>query len=569
MDSGLLKQLNQVGSDTKELRTPYDAHFRELGEFFMPRRSRFSQGKDFKSTERINRKVINPRPRLALRTMQSGIHAGITSPARPWFRLITAEAELRDYAPMKEHLHSAQREMRRILQASGMYTMLHVLWGDLGLFGCDAAIIEDDVDNSLYGQALVSGEYWIAANARGMVDTLYREYRMTVKQVVAKFVYKNDPRGTPDWSAVTDAVKRMWDANRYSEKVPVRHLIMPRTERDPRSKLAHNKPFMSTYWEEGESSKVLGDLGYDQSPILSSRWDAEGTNTYGSSPAMDALPDAKELQRKERDKAEAVRRMNRPPMNAPAEMRNSPFSLMPEAVNFMSDPSKGLVPSYQFNPPVSDLREDIRDSEERIDEAMYANLFLMIASLDRRQITAREIDERHEEKLLGLGPVLERQHKEKLAVLLKRVYATAVDSGNVVPLPPDMQGVKVTVDYTSTLGQAMKAVATGGMERLYGFAGNLAAIDGSVMDNFDNDVAIDEYADMVGVPSNVIRSQDKVDELRQQRAAQVQQQQQADQMSQAAQTAGAGAQAAKVLSEASGQPRSTSGDILRTLGLTR
>lgn len=567
--SDKLKQLNAVGSNLKELRTPYDAHFRELGEFFMPRRSRFSQGKDHQARENVNRKIINPRPRLALRTMQSGVHAGITSPARPWFRLITADPDLREYAPMKEHLHSAQREMRQILQSSGMYTTLHTLWGDLGLFGYDAAIIEDDVEHGLFGQALVPGEYWIAANARGMVDALYREYRMTVKQVVGKFVFKNDPRGTPDWSVVSNTIKSMWDNNNYAEKVPVRHLIMPRAERDSRSKTSDNKPVMSTYWEEAESSKLLGDLGYDQSPILASRWDVEGTNTYGSSPAMDALPDAKELQRKERDKAEAIRRMNRPPMNAPVEMRNSPFSLMPEAVNFMADPSKGLVPAYQVTPPLAALEIDIERSEERIDEAMYANLFLMMARMDRRQITAREVDERHEEKLLGLGPVLERQHKEKLAVLLKRTYAKAVERGNVTPLPPELADVPVTVDYISTLGQAMKAVATGGMERLYGFAGNLAAIDGSVMDNFDNDTAIDEYADMVGVPGNVIRTKDKVTEIREQRAAQVQQQQQADQMEQAANTAGAGAQAAKVLSEASGNPRSSSGDILRTIGLVR
>jgi len=569
MSSEQLKQLNAVGTNLKELRTPFDPHFRELGEFFMPRRSRFSHGQDHKSQERVNRKIINPRPRLALRTMQSGVHAGITSPARPWFRLITADPDLREYGPVKEHLHSAQREMRQILQASGMYTMLHVLWGDLGLFGYDGAIIEDDEENKLHGQPLVPGEYWISANARGMVDTLHREYRMTVKQIVGKFVFKNDPRGTPDWSTVSNTIQNMWDNNNYAEKIPVRHLIMPRAERDARSKLAADKRFMSTYWEEAASDKVLGDLGYDQNPILASRWDVEGTNTYGSSPAMDALPDAKELQRKERDKAEAIRRMNRPPMNAPVEMRNSPFSLMPEAVNYMADPSKGMVPAYQVTPPITELRSDIEDSEMRIDEAMYANLFLMMARMDRRQITAREVDERHEEKLLGLGPVLERQHKEKLAVLLKRVYAKAVDGGNVAPLPPEMADMPVTVDYISTLGQAMKAVATGGMERLYGFAGNLAAIDGSVMDNFDNDIAVDEYADMVGVPGNVIRTKEKVAEMREQRAEQVQQQRQADQTQQAVETAGAGAQAAKVLSEASGDPRSRSGDILSTLGLTR
>lgn len=565
MSSEQLKQFNSVGDSLKELRRPYEAHFRELGEYFMPRRSRFSAGKDHQSSERVNKKIINSRPRLALRTMQSGVHAGITSPARPWFRLIPDDPGMREYGPVKEHLHVAQREMRQLLQSSGLYTVLHILWGDLGLYGYDAAILEDDDQHGIYGQALVPGEYWLGANARGMVDTLYREYRMTVKQIVGKFVYRNDPMNDPDWSVVSNTIKNMWDKNSYGEKVPVRHLIMPRHERDSRSPLASDKPIMSTYWEDAESSKLLGDLGYDVNPILASRWDVEGTDTYGTSPAMDALPDAKELQRKERDKAEAVRRMNRPPMNAPVEMRNSPFSLMPEAVNYMADPSKGLVPAYQVTPPIAELRNDIADSENRIDEAMYANLFLMIARLDRREITAREIDERHEEKLLGLGPVLERQHREKLATLIRRTYNKVVDMGKVPPLPPEMEGTGVQVDYISTLGQAMKAVATGGMERLYGFVGNLSAVDGSVLDKLDNDTAVDEYADMVGVPGNVVRSKEETDKIRKQRAEQVQAQQAADRAQQMADTAKSGAQAASVLAEA-GQPRGGR-DILGELGL--
>jgi len=565
MSESQLKQFNSVGEGLKALRRPYEAHFRELGDYFMPRRSRFSTGGSGQSGESVNRRIINARPRLALRTMQSGMHVGITSPARPWFRLIPDDPKYREYKSVREHLHVAEREVRQLLQSSGMYTVLHTLWGDLGLFGYDGAILEDDDQHGLYGQALVPGEYWIGANARGMIDTLYREYRTTVKQIVGKFVYKNDPQAEPDWSVVSSTIKGMWDRSEYAEKVPVRHLIMPRYERDTNTSLARDKPVMSTYWEEAEGSKLLGDLGYDTSPILASRWDVEGAATYGSSPAMDALPDAKELQRKERDKAEAVRRMNRPPMNAPVELRNSPFSLMPEAVNYVSDPSRGLVPAYQVTPPLGELRKDIEDSENRIDEAMYANLFLMIARLDRREITAREIDERHEEKLLGLGPVLERQHREKLAVLIRRAYGKVVDMGKTPPLPPEMNGLRVQIDYVSTLGQAMKAVATGGMERLYGFVGNLSAVDGSVLDNLNHDVSVNEYADMVGVPGNIVRSKEDVAGIRKQRAEQVRAQQATDRAQQIAETAKSGADAASVLAGA-GQPRG-SRDILSELGL--
>ena len=53
------------------------------------------------------------------------------------------------------------------------------------------------------------------------------------------------------------------------------------------------------------------------------------------------------------------------------------------------------------------LAADIAEVQGRIKEAFYANLFLMMAESDHREITAREIDERREESIsIFLGPVL-------------------------------------------------------------------------------------------------------------------------------------------------------------------
>ncbi len=561
-----ITQYNSIADSLKTLRQPYEAHFRELGDHFQPRRSRFyNADKANRSTESINRKIVNNTPRFAHRTLQSGIHAGITSPARPWFRLIAQNPEDRKISAVKRHFAQAQTEMRQMLQSSGMYTVLHSLWGDLGLFGFDAAILEDDDEFGLNGVVLVPGEYWISANTRGIVDTLYRESRFTVGQIVGKFVYQNDPRATPDWSVVSTSIKNLWDKSSTGTMVDVAQLIKPRYN-GQKGDIAKNKPFASCYWEPGHTGqKLMGELGYDDNPILASRWDVEGNNTYGSSPCMDALPDAKELQVKERDKAEARRRANRPPMNVPTEMRNSPFSVMPEAMNYMADPSKGAQPTFQVSPDFAGMQIDIESSEERIREGTYANLFMMIANLDRAQITAREIDERHEEKLLGLGPVLERQHREKLGPLLRRLYARGIAMGKIAPLEEQYDGINAQIDYISTLAQAQKAVATGGIERLYGFIGNLSAVDQSVTDKMDNDKAVDEYADLVGVSGELLRSDEEVAEIRKGRQQQAEQAAMAEQASMAAQTVGAGAQAAKVLSEsdATGRPL----DILRNLGI--
>jgi hypothetical protein len=60
------------------------------------------------------------------------------------------------------------------------------------------------------------------------------------------------------------------------------------------------------------------------------------------------------------------------------------------------------------------LLMDIQDVRTRIRASFYADMFLMLQSdVDTRK-TATEVAELHEEKMLMLGPVLERLHNELL-----------------------------------------------------------------------------------------------------------------------------------------------------------
>lgn len=565
-----------MASSLKTAREPYDAYFDELGRYFWPSRGRFftRKSRGQRPEPHKQKDILNARPSLARRTSQSGMQTGMTSPARPWFRLIASDPDLRDNRALREHLSQAERAMRQLLQTSGLYGILHILWGDLLTFGTDCMILEDDPEFGLKGIALVPGEYWIGTNSRGFVDTLYREVDMPVQRVVGKFVYQNDPNREPDWDRVSTAVKNMWDRGDVQSLVPVSHIIAPRHNRDSRSFLAKDKPFASVYWEEGNdvdnsttkrTRGFLMESGYDYNPIIASRWDLSGFDVYGASPAMDALSDAKMLQVLERDKSEAIRHMIRPPMNVPTSLRDKPYSFMPESVIFTDDPANGAQPVFMSRPPLGDLQVNQTEIEQRIDEGMYANLFLMISRLDRREITAREIDERHEEKMLGLGPVLERQHAEKLGPLVRALYRTVVERGMVDPLPEEFEGTDVEVDYISILGQAQKAVATAGIERFYGFLGNVAAADETVLDLPDNDKAVMQYADMLGVFGDMFRPEQEIAQIRENRQAQLQQQMEVEQAAQVAPAAKATAETAKVLADADATGRPV--DILRNLGL--
>ncbi len=134
-------------------------------------------------------------------------------------------------------------------------------------------------------------------------------------------------------------------------------------------------------------------------------------------------------------------------MVGPPSLKNEPASLLPGGVTYVADPNgQSFRPAIDVRLDLSHLAQDIAEVQGRVKEAFYANLFLMLAESDRREITAREIDERREEKMLMLGPVLERLHDELLRSLdcnsiwiaaaphaaLKRLRRT----GRGLPSPP-------------------------------------------------------------------------------------------------------------------------------------
>ena len=161
----------------------------------------------------------------------------------------------------------------------------------------------------------------------------------------------------------------------------------------------------------------------------------------------------------------------------------------------------------------------------------------MLINTDRREITAREIDERHEEKLLALGPVLEQLNQDVLDPLIDITFNIMYRQGLIPEPPEEIAGTQLKVEYISILAQAQKMVGLAGIERFAGFVGQVATYDPQVLDKVDRDQMIDEYGDITGVPPRIIVPDDKVAAIREGRAAVAKQQEQMAALASGAKTA--------------------------------
>lgn len=521
-------QYMQRKSELWQERSSWIDHWRELSQYVKPRTGRFLVTDRNKGLKR-NEKIIDSTATRAHRVLGAGLMAGMTSPARPWFKLALADTDLMEYQPVKEWLADTTTKMRNVFARSNTYRALHMIYEEEGLYGTGASIVLDDFQDVMRHYPLTAGEYAIATDDRGVVNTIYREFDMTVAQMAMRF-------GEKALSATTRGLLNNGKAKDTWRTVL--HVIQPRKNYDPRGRLAKEMKFASCYMEVGRDDNMQGFLkesGFKTFPALCPRWHASGGDIYGNSPGMEALGDIKQLQHGQTRKMQAIDYSIKPPLQIPSSLKNSPLSTLPGGSTYvdMSAGTQKISSMWDVRTDISGQLEDIRDVRQRINETFYVDLFLMLAQADQgAPVTAREVAEKHEEKLLMLGPVLEGQFDELLRPKIDMTFDRVLEAGILRPPPPELQNVDLNVEFVSMLAQAQRAIGVQGLDRMVQTIGTIATFQANAgmnpdaMDKINVDDAIDAYADMLGVDPALIVGSDKVAIVRANRAKEAQQQQQ-------------------------------------------
>lgn len=516
-------------SALKSERSSWDTHWREISDYLLPRAGRFYTSDRNRGNRRHNN-IYDSTGTRSLRVLAAGMMAGMTSPARPWFRLTTSDPDLDESAAVKQWLSDVQRKMLMVFAKGNTYRALHSMYEELGGFGTGADIILPDYNNILHHYPLTTGEYCIATDYRGQVNTLYREFDKTVGELVAEFGRDN----------VSQTVRNLFDRGNLDAWVTIIHAIEPRADRDPTKRDAKNMAWRSCYFENGmPEGKFLRESGFRRFNAVVPRWATSGGDIYGNSPGMEALGDIKQLQHEQLRKAQGIDYKTKPPLQVPTALKNRELDTLPGGATYVdtSAPNGGIRTAFEVNLDLSHLLADIQDVRERIRGSFYADLFLMLAQNTGGRMTATEVAERHEEKLLMLGPVLERLHNELLDPLIEMTFERMLEAGVVPPPPEELQGRDLSVEFVSMLAQAQRAVATNSIDRFVGNLGAVAAYKPEVLDKFDADKWADAYADMLGVDPELIVPGEQVALIRQQRAQAAQAQQQMAAAQQVATTA--------------------------------
>jgi len=547
-DTDALKRARRIIAQMYDERAQQESTWRKLSQYINPARGRFDE--DNRTTEGRRRDyfLLDPYPMEAHGKCAAGLHSGLTSPSRPWFDLGLADEELADKHNVRLWLDDCKEVLMDIYAKSNVYNTLLQIEAELSQFGTAAALMLEDYNTAVWCRPFTCGEYAGDVDARGRVSRFARKMRFKAWQLIEEF--------GPD--VVSDAVKRAEAQDDTSSDFEVQMLIEHNPNYDPDRLAVGNFPWRSVYFETAQRDGFLRVSGFRECPFLMPRWTTIANGIYGTGPGHNALGNCMQLQKLEEVNMQLLENRANPPMIVPSSVGK--VNRLPGKTTLVPDgtTSMGIRPLFDAQGSREDVLQTIQYKQNQIGTAFFNDLFVMLSQQEPHEMTAREVAERHEEKLLMLSPVLEQMHNEVLAPLTKRTFEICLRNGLFPPMPEEMRGQEGTIkaEFISLLAQAQKAVAAPSIEKTLALAGNLAGIAPEIMDNLDLDATIRKHAAYMGTPASILRDEDDVAQIRTARAEEQARQQQLDNMAQMADPLYKGVEAARLMSEITPQEKS-------------
>jgi len=514
------KRLDKLEAD----RGTWESHWQEILDYVMPRKAEitFLRSRGEKRTEVL----FDSTAITANNLLAASLQGTLTSPSLPWFSLKLRDDDANKVRDIQIWLEDTARRMYAVFNESNFNTEVHEMYLDLCSVGTSAIFVEEANEGFLKGglhfNTLHIAEYFIQENSTGRVDTLYRKYKMTARQAVQEF--GEDNVGTK----IKEAVKAKPDT-----QFNFIHAVEPTPdyERSVGMKAKTKLPFHSCH-VCFEDKMVVRVGGYNEFPYLVPRWSKATGEIFGRSPSYNALPDIKTLNKAVEIGLKAWAKAIDPPLLVTDDGVIGRVRMTPAGITVVRSDTAIKPLQIGSNWQITDLKEN--QLRTAIRQAYYSD---QLQLQEGPQMTATEVQVRYELMQRLLGPTLGRFQTEFLNPLIERVFGIMMRSDALMPRPSEMEGRNMDIEYVGPLARSQRMEEAIAVERLYQLAMQVVQVDPTVMDVINHEQAIRMRATLLGVPKTVLRGEDEVAEIREQRAAAQQQAQEQAMAQQQADTA--------------------------------
>jgi len=505
-NKALTAELKNNLSRLMDRRSNWETHWQEVADLVIPRKSDIIDHKvkgDKRHLEVFDATAIH-----SLELLASSLHGMLTSSANRWFSLRFKESILNENDEAKEWLEDVTDKMYIAFQRSNFQQEIFETYHDLCAFGTAGMFIEEDEVDIVRFSARHIKEIYISENARGLVDCIYRRFKLTAKAAVDKFGIENVSR------QLQNTVKHS-----PFDEVEFCHVVKPRDIYNPKKEDKMNMPFISIYMEM-DSGKIISIGGFREFPYVVPRFLKASNEIYGRSPGMNSLPDVKVLNKMVEVGLKAAQKQVDPPLLVPDDAMMLPIRTAPGSLNYYRAGSRDRIEPLNIganNPLGLNMEEQRRKA---ISQTFHVDQLLVT---ENRNMTATEVAQRAEEKMRILGPTLGRLQVELLNPTVIRVFNIMLRN-NLFPQAPEILiDQEIDVEYVSPMALAQKGQELNSLIRgleIFGQIGQVAP----VTDYIDPQGLVKEIIKILGIPAKVIRSDAEVQQITEEKQAAQQQQ---------------------------------------------
>ena len=493
----------------KAARGDWDDQWEDIALYSMPGKADFVTQRSEGDPSR-NRNIYDPTAAVSNHTLASHMHMAMTSPASKWFEQKFKDEMLRDQHDAKIWVEQCTDYMYSAINDSNFVSIINELYQNLIAFGTaclEVTYIIDPVDGfKLVFRDIPLSNLVFLENVHRQVDTVFEEMPITFRQ--AKQLI-----GDVKIDRVEEGLKEDPDGD-----ITILRVVKPNEKFDPNKPLDPMKRrFISSYIVDKVEVKAEGLY---ELPYMVPRWGKMTTEPYGYGPGLLALPDVRTINEAKRLELRGWEKAIDPPLWGMAGAIVGKLRLEASGFTKVRDRNAIGVIGQGTHWQATQLKSDeIRQSIQ----AVY--LIDQLIMPERPNATATEVEIRYNMMQKVLGPTMGRLQAELLNPMVNRIFNIMLRNGELPEIPEELAGAETEVRYTGPLARAQKSEESQAVERLINFIMGTAQLDPSVVDIIDMRLAARVVADQWGVPQEVMRSQEAVEEIDAQRAEQQAQQQ--------------------------------------------
>jgi len=496
----------------KSFRSVFENQWEEVAEVTSPRDRMFTSMYSPGEKKRSNQ--YDSVTELSL-NRASSFYDSVTTPRnKRWHGLKSGNFELDKNQRVREYYDMVEDVLFRHRYGPGSnypgqrHEQVRSLFG----FG-NGVIFVDMIGRKIRYKTIHLSQCYFEENAWGIIDVCYRKQDMTVRQMEQQF----------GEDAVPESVKKK--STNKTQTYEVIHTVEPNPQYDPESLNPEERRFISYYVLNESDKAILAVTGYNNFPYAISRDSKSPREVYGRGVAMAILPNTKMVNQMKKTHIEAGHMAIRPTLLMKDDGSVNSVDLRPGKIIRGGIDAGG---NDALRPLNHGARYDISSDMLATEHAMIREAFMLdlfISNLER-EATATEVLTRSQEQARLLAPMSGQEETESLAIMIEREVNLHEMAGNLPPMPPELveaQG-EFDIEYTSPIANSQKADealgATQTVQQVYA----AAQFDPNALDMIDFDEYIRLQAEANGTPAKILRGEEDVESIRQQRAQQQQQQ---------------------------------------------